>query len=92
MALFAVIRDASAINNDALATTLLKRFPNNVYQVNTGQWIVAAQKNVHEFSLEIGISPGKPYSGTLILEIASYYGLHNKKLWEWMKERKNIGP
>jgi len=89
MPLFAIIRKPDAINNETLSASLVRRYPENVYRLSKGQWIVAtsADQTARDFSKEIGIEAGKPYSGTLVVQIQSYYGLYDKKVWDWMKAR-----
>ena len=88
MTVFLIVRQSNALNNEALEAVLHRKFPNNFYRLGKGQWMVAAPyDNARQLSLEIGIGEGKHYTGTLVSEMHSYYGLHDKKLWDWIKAR-----
>jgi len=88
MPIFAIIRQSAAENNSVIATRISKKFPNNNYQLGRGQWLVSADSTAKDICSELGIEQGAHYGNTLVVEIASYYGLHNKKLWSWIKERE----
>jgi len=88
MPLFVIIRDPDAPNNEALSAVLHRKFPTDVYRLGKGQWIVSGPYgDAQALSVEAGIEAGKPYSGTLVVELKSYYGLHDKKVWDWIKAR-----
>jgi len=88
MSLFLITREPEALNNGALSAVLQRKFTSEVYRLGKGQWIVAAPyDSAQKFSLEAGIGAGKPYTGTLVVQIQSYYGLHDQKVWDWIKAR-----
>ena len=84
MALYAIIRSERAINNDALATNIAKKYA--FYRLGKGQWIVSADDSAKGVCQSLGITPGQHYGGTLVLLVEDYFGLHDKKLWEWLKK------
>jgi hypothetical protein len=86
MSIFAVIRDASEVNNPALGTRIAKQFPGAFYNVGKGQWLISSDLGVKEVSAALNIEKGGKFTGTLVMEVTSYYGLHNKKLWNWISE------
>lgn len=88
MSIFAVIRDGTEANNSALGTRIAKRFPGAFYSVNKGQWLISANMEIRDLAQELDVRKEGRYSGTLIVEVANYYGLHNKKLWAWLREQK----
>ena len=88
MTIFAIIRQHTAINNDALETRISAKYPGKFYRLGTGQWLVFSDKTPQELSEELGIVPGAHYGNTFIAAVEKYYGLYNKKLWDWIDARK----
>lgn len=86
MTVFAIIRDGTATNNSTLSARIAKRFPDAFYAVEKGQWLISTDLSAREIGAELKIEKGGTFTGTLILQVASYYGLHNKKLWTWLRE------
>lgn len=89
MALFAIVRSNTAINNDALSVAISKRYP--FFRLDKGQWIVDADETVRSLSRNLGIVRGSHFGGTLVILIEDYFGLQSTKLWDWMKVRQPAG-
>jgi hypothetical protein len=86
MPVYAIIRDAAESNNSSFGNRITKRFPRAHYSLGKGQWLIATTLNIQQLSAELKIGKGSVYTGTVILKISDYYGLHNKKLWSWLRD------
>jgi len=89
MAILAIIRRPDAINNDSLGTRIAKKFPGNFYRLAKGQWLVASDLDPQSLSAELGVVAGAHYGGTLVFEVGEYFGLHDRKLWDWIKDKRD---
>jgi hypothetical protein len=91
MPLFAIVRAPDAVNNDALSGLLLRRYPENVYRLSKGQWLIstAIAQSAQDFSRDIGVRVNSPYNHTLVVQVQSYSGLYEEKFWDWLKARSH---
>lgn len=91
MPTYAIIRDSDASGNSSLGNRIAKRFPGASYAFGKGQWLVATDLDTLGLATDLKIQKGGIYTGTLILQVSDYYGLHNKKLWDWLREHSTVG-
>ena len=85
MAVFAVIRTEK---NADLGRNIKKAFPDNFFVSAEGLlWLVAAKMTNQQFSERIGVVKGSQFTGTLILRITSYYGMHSTEFWDWLQTK-----
>lgn len=87
MKIYVILRPSDAINNGALSAMIAKKYSGDFYDLAKGQWLVASTKNIRELSADLGIEAGRHFGGTLVVEVKKYFGLHNKRVWQWMKRK-----
>ena len=90
MTLFAIIQQPGP-NSEKLANAIGNAYPDAVYGLDGGAWIISDTATAKDVSDKIGISDGENGSG-IILEIASYFGLANPAVWSWMKTKWERPP
>jgi hypothetical protein len=59
--------------------------------MGNGQWLIATDLEVPELKAELKIDKGDLYTGTLVVQVTDYFGLHNKKVWAWLREHAPKG-
>jgi hypothetical protein len=84
MPVYAIIRSPAEINNSSFGNRIAKRFTH--YNVDKGQWLIATDLEMPELKAELKIEKGDVYTGTLVIRVSDYAGLHNKKLWNSLRE------
>jgi hypothetical protein len=91
MSLFAIIRAPDATSNDALSGLLLRKYPENVYRLSKGQWVISTPiaQSAQDLSRDIGIRVDSRYNHTLVVQVQSYSGLYEEKFWDWLKARSH---
>jgi hypothetical protein len=91
MSLFAIIRAPDASNNDALSGLLLRKYPENVYRLSKGQWVISTpnDRSAQDLSRDIGVRVDSRYNHTLVVQVQSYSGLYEEKFWDWIKARSH---
>jgi hypothetical protein len=86
MAVYIITRNPAETSNSSLGNRISKRFPGAHYVLGKGRWLVATELSVQRLCEELKIEKGSVYTGTLVAKVSNYYGLHSKKLWDWLKE------
>lgn len=67
---------------------LAEKFPGDVLQVGTGQWLVASEGTVQSVSEKIGVVPGQSVlGGLLVLGVSAYWGWKSPQIWDWFKAK-----
>jgi hypothetical protein len=89
MPVYAIIRNSTEDNNSSFGNRIARRFTN--YALGNGQWLIATDLEVEEIKAELKIDKGDVYTGTLVVRVADYFGLHNKKVWSWLREHAPKG-
>ena len=77
MSLFAIIRSPDAINNDALSSLLLRKYPENVYRLSKGQWVISTPnvQSAQDLSRDIGVRVDSRYNHTLVVQVQSLWAV-----------------
>jgi hypothetical protein len=84
MPVYAIIRGSTKTNNSSFGNRIAKRFTH--YTLDKGQWLIATDLEMPELKAELKVEKGDVYTGTLVIRVSDYAGLHNKKLWNWLRE------
>lgn len=85
MTLFTIIQQPGTVGNK-LANAVSAAYPDDVYDLGNGAWIVSDSATAKEVSDKVGISEGENGSG-VVVEVASYFGRANPAIWSWMKTK-----
>jgi hypothetical protein len=84
MPVYVIIRSSTESSNSSFGNRIAKRFTH--YALDKGQWLIATDLAMPELKAELKIEKGDIYTGTLVMRVSDYAGLHNKKLWDWLRE------
>jgi hypothetical protein len=92
MAIFAVISQPGP-NAEKLPEAIKRNFPDGVYDVGSGIWLISGRGPAKEVSDQLGVTDGSNGSA-IVIEVASYFGRANPAIWSWIQsnwERTAIG-
>ena len=87
MPVFAVLAGG---DNPELGKRIADKFKDNHYSVFPGQWLVDANETVKSMADELTLSAGD-VGRVLVLKVDSYYGYHDKDLWDWLELPQSNG-
>lgn len=90
MTLFTIIQQPGTIG-DQLSNAVKAAYPDDVYVLGNGAWIVSDSVTARDVSDKIGISEGDNGSA-IVVEVASYFGRANPSIWSWMKAKWEQSP
>lgn len=84
MATFLILADEP---HKGLGNVIASRFPHNHRLISNGQWAVVADMTAQSLCEHLGASEGQ-YGKVLVSLLTSYYGWHDKDLWDWLALKK----
>ena len=87
MPVFAVLADR---DNPVLGERITTKFKNNNILMAPGQWLVDANETVKFVSEELNLSAGD-MGRVVVFKVDSYFGHHNKDLWDWLELPRSNG-
>jgi hypothetical protein len=90
MSIFIIVRQLPVPESD-LGVAIKAAFPDDVYELGDGAWLVSDSSTALDVSNKIGITEGKVGSA-VVIEAASYYGRANPAIWSWIKTKWEGGP
>jgi hypothetical protein len=86
MTIFAIIPQPHA-RTDKLGPAIAELYQNDHCQLDSGHgWLIATRGTAKEVSDVLKVTDGTN-GAAVIFEIASYYGLANPNIWNWIKEK-----
>ena len=87
MAIFAIVGVA---NPDLVKDRLEKHFAGSIYVAGERVFFVAAAgRTTREIGEMAGLSPETDATRGIVLSVTSYWGFHDRELWEWMQVKHN---
>jgi hypothetical protein len=90
MTLFAIIQQPD-VNSGKLEPAVRSIYPDALYSLGSGVWLVADSVTAEDVSDKLGVSTGEN-GAAVILEVGSYFGWANPAIWSWMKTKWKAAP
>jgi hypothetical protein len=87
MAIFVVFR---ITNPEKIETSIKRAYPNDHFDLGSGQWLVSATGTAKEVSEKIGITKGDAggdAGSAIVFSMGSYFGRATSDIWEWIKAK-----
>jgi len=74
--------------NPKLEAVIQGMFPNNYYELSTGQWLVSREGTAKTVADEIGITDkSKGLGSAIVLSVTGYWGVYSTDVWDWLKDK-----
>jgi len=69
--------------NPQLAAAIAQAYPDNFFTLAPDQWLVATDALTKDIADKLNITGGTQ-GRVAVFKIETYYGWHEKNLWEWL--------
>lgn len=83
MSIFIIVQQ-KAVETTTLGEAIHEAYPDNVYDLGEGTWLVSDSSTAMAVSEKIKVTGGESGSA-VIIEAASYFGRANPAIWSWIK-------